>query len=249
MLKGPDRSAMREAYHGDLTAMLLELALKHSDDPDLCTKVSLLSEDGLSECIPMKTTFDKFGLAAIRSSSDRGQCTLSHKSYLFNRRSNAVIRSTQSLQVALLDELIHITLSDIELTVLRQSEGSVFRLDLSSILQHSDINENVLWRLQVSRQVNVGPMTLVGREEVAVLVDILLLFGTQTAGRSTLTSSCIRTCRCLLDLGDISALPAHGLELVGPGLVVGHETALISSHGEMMDQKCTSQCWIICWIE
>lgn len=116
----------------------------------------------------------------------------------------------------------------------------IFRLDLPRIFENPDIDEQVPRRLQASRQVNVRPLALVRGEQVAVLPDIVLFLGAETAARvGVARGGCAIGPGCWLagKIEDIGAVPHKFFELVGACPMVGQEAALVSSDGQVVDEK------------
>src|SRR5512140_2331636 len=75
----------------------------------------------------------------------------------------------------------------------------VFSLYLPRIFEHPDVDEEISGRLEAARQVNIGPVALVGGQQVAILPDIVLFLRAETACRSAIagTRHAIRSCYLL----------------------------------------------------
>lgn len=104
------------------------------------------------------------------------------------------------MQISLCNESLDVPLAYIKLTVLGQCyspdsmvssshetqvmlrlrDSPVLCLDFTCILEYSHVDEQVSWRLQAPRQVDVCPLPLVGCQQVAVLSDILLFLRAET---------------------------------------------------------------------
>ena len=112
---------------------------------------------------------------------------------------------SQLLQIPLSNQPLHVTLTNVELAVFGQGDGAfhkvsicprklredsgiwplpVFSLDLSSVFKHSDVDEEVLGRVETPRQIDVCPLPLISCKHVAILTNVLLLFRTQKARMS-----------------------------------------------------------------
>ncbi|KAG9954813.1 hypothetical protein KCU85_g37, partial [Aureobasidium melanogenum] len=86
--------------------------------------------------------------------------------------------------IALLDQTLDVSLTNVELTVLGEVDGSgemckqtvcdlvqtnlpVFRLDLTSVFQYANVDEEIGRWFQAASQIDVGPLTLVGGQKIA----------------------------------------------------------------------------------
>jgi hypothetical protein len=108
------------------------------------------------------------------------------------------LRLAQLLEIPLRNKSFNISLPDIELAVLRQSDGPIIpelaihcskseseeinipilRLNLPGILQNSNINEQISRRLQTPRQINISPLALICSKQIIIESRIFLLLGT-----------------------------------------------------------------------
>ena len=142
--------------------------------------------------------------------------------------------SSQDLHVSLLDQTLDVSLADKELAVLRQIQTAVLGLDLSRVAQDADVDEDFLRGLQTAGEIDVGPLAFILREQLAVLVDILLLFRGErrSVGRVGVSRGSGRT-----STEDVLAVPDHLLEFVCAGAVVGQETSLVAAHAEVVDHE------------
>lgn len=165
--------------------------------------------------------------------------------------------SIQPLQEALLDQPFHIGEPHVELAVLCQVDGAILGLDLAGIAQHAHVDEQIPRRHQRARQVDVGPLALVRREQIRVLAEILLFLGRQRAvGRGGLCLSLVigiivailqvlLILLLLLLLGggvvveQVFPLPAPRLDPLGAHAVVRQQTALVAAHAQVVDEQCT----------
>jgi hypothetical protein len=109
-------------------------------------------------------------------------------------------------------------------------------LNLAGIFQDANVDEEISRRIQTSGQINVGPLTLVSGQEIAVQTDVFLFLGTETA-LAVFGIHGLRFGRCLVVPNDINASPAHVFQLVGAYTVVGQETTFVATHAQVVDQK------------
>lgn len=116
----------------------------------------------------------------------------------------------------------------------------ILRLDLPRIFENPDIDKQIPRGLQAPRQVNIRPLALVRSQEVAVLPDIVLFLGAETAACVRVADGgCAIGSRCWLagEIEDIGAVPDELLELVGACPMVGQEAALVSPDGQVVDEE------------
>lgn len=120
------------------------------------------------------------------------------------------------MQISLGNKSLNVSLAYIELAVLGQCNSPVVMvspphytqdmvicnspvlcLDFTRIFEHSNINKQVSRRLQATREIDICPLALVGRQQIAILSDVLLLLWAQAALRSIVASRAGDACTIL----------------------------------------------------
>lgn len=121
----------------------------------------------------------------------------------------------------------------------------VFRLDLASILEDPNIDEQVSGWLETPSEIDVSPLSLISCQQVSVLSDIIFLLRTQAA-RPTVLSNCpghiassrpVRPDLLPGQVDDICAPPDKVFQFVRPGSVVRKQAAFVPAHGQMVRQQ------------
>ena len=161
---------------------------------------------------------------------------------LSNRGYHPIGSSTEFLEVALLDKSLDVTLADIKLAVLGQIDSTkctlvkglaslhpsqplpVFCLNLPSIFEHSNVDEQVFWRLQTSSEIDVRPLPFIGSQQVSIQPNVFFLLWAETA-LATLGFGCCVHSSLVLCRGfvaeKINTFPAEFLKLVCSNAMVG----------------------------
>ena len=155
--------------------------------------------------------------------------------------------SSQNLHIPLLDQTLNIAFTHEKLAVLGEVQTSILGLNLPRVAQHPHIDENVLRRLQAARQVDVGPLPLVLRQQLTVLVHVLLLFGRE--GGSSVVGRTGTRSRSRPRTENILPIPDHLLEFVRAGAVVGQQAAFVATHAEVVDHQRTGGGGVFGWVE
>lgn len=181
----------------------------------------------------------------------------------------------QLLEVALGDESFHVSLSNVKLAVLGQSDGTVqgcqklisakpdalglpvFSLDFACVFQHPHVDEQVSWRLEAAGKIDIGPLTFVCRQQIAELPHVVLLLRAETAGprvaraRGGPTRGRSSPFPKLLprQVNHVRAAPDQFFELVGPRLVVREQAPLVPSHRKVVDKERARRCLVSGGIE
>jgi hypothetical protein len=114
----------------------------------------------------------------------------------------------------------------------------IFCLNLAGIFQDADINKQIGRRVQTSGQINVGPLTLVSGQQIAVQTNVFLFLGAQTT-LAVFGIHGLRFSSCLIVPNDIYASPAHVFQLVGAHTMVCQETTFVAAHAQVVDKKST----------
>lgn len=134
----------------------------------------------------------------------------------------------------------------------------VFSLDLAGVFEDPDVNEQVPRWFQTSSQINISPLSFVSSQQIPVLPDIILFLRTQATGSTVCRASASpervasgNSITYLLagEVHDVCATPDQLFQFVRPGPVVGKQTALVSSHGQMVRQKRPGHALVGIWIE
>jgi hypothetical protein len=135
--------------------------------------------------------------------------------------------SSQPHEKARLDESLNVSLPNKELAVLCQIDRAVLGLNLSRVLEHSNVNEEVLWRLQAARQIDIRELCLVLADKLRIRVEIRVFFWRKRillAAGSHCTVTLARHANivvpCIVRI-QIFAFPDQTLELIGSDAVVG----------------------------
>lgn len=115
----------------------------------------------------------------------------------------------------------------------------IFGLNLPRIFQHAYINEEILGGLQGTRQVHIGPLALICRQQITVQSKVLLFLGAQRAvsTRSLRDASVLAHVAGLLLLQHINSRPAKLFQFLRPHPMVRHQAALIPAHAKVIHQK------------
>ncbi|GAO49630.1 hypothetical protein G7K_3779-t1 [Saitoella complicata NRRL Y-17804] len=100
----------------------------------------------------------------------------------------------------------------------------ILRLNLPRIPQHPNINKQLPRRLQTPRQINIGPLSLIPRQQFIIPPSILTLLGTPIRASGFFY---------------FDPLPAELCDSLGAEAVVGHQASLVSDSTEVVDQELT----------
>lgn len=126
----------------------------------------------------------------------------------------------------------------------------VFRLYFPSILEHSHVDEEITRRLEAPREINVGPLSLVCRQQIAVLTHVLLFLRTEAACRPVITPAAGRTAYLLSrQIDHVGPIPYQLLDFFRSSAMIGQQASLIPPHREVVDEQGAGHGWIGCRVE
>ncbi len=125
-----------------------------------------------------------------------------------------------------------------------QRDLPVLGLDLPRIFQDAHVDEQISWRFQASREVDVGPLAFVSSQKIPVLPNVVFFLRAQTAGTRIVARSSAAPHRRLLtwELLEIDAAPDQLLQLVSPRTVVGEQAPFVPPHREVVHQQRACGC-------
>lgn len=174
--------------------------------------------------IAQETRIDRRDLAALNLILKKHPSALSPHSF-------------QHLHIPLLNQTLNIPLPDKKLTIPRQVQTAILRLNLPRVPQDPYIDENIPRRLQTARQIHIRPLALVLRQQLAVLVHVLLLLGGEGGGVRRGGAGWCCSFACWPRGENVLPPPDHLFQFGDARAVVGEQTAFVAPHAEVVDHE------------